>query len=185
MKPTTTSGVSTPPALKKLLGYLDHLGHEADLKTLSRLLGELEITRDGLGPACKFKPERYQRNPIRQTDWYELLCLCWQSGQRTPIHDHAGSACAFLVVEGVASESRFERTDSGLICPVWTKHHEAGYICASAEADIHQVSNAQPAGEDLITLHIYSPRLANHNVYTLDTLSAADPASITKPKHLC
>ncbi len=166
------------PKLRPLLEYLDHLGRTADLATLRRLLEELSITRADLERACIFKDDRYQRNLIRQTDWYELVCLCWMSGQRTPIHDHKGSACAFLVVDGVATETRFDRTDSGLICPTWTKHHEPGYVCAAEGADIHQVANTRPPGEETVTLHCYTPQLRHFNVYTLDTLTASDPASV-------
>jgi cysteine dioxygenase len=180
MNPTTKLNVTTDtfPRLRPLLEYLDHLGRPADLATLRRLLQELGITRADVEHACIFKADRYQRNMIRQTDWYELVCLCWMSGQRTPIHDHKGSACAFLVVDGIATETRFDRTDSGLICPTWTKNHEPGYVCASAEADIHQVANTRPPGEETITLHCYTPQLRNFNVYTLDTLTASDPASV-------
>ncbi len=180
MNQTTASSMrkASFPKLRSLLEYLDHLGRSADLQTLHRLLKQLQVTRDDLGPACVFKDEKYQRNIIRQTDWYQLVCLCWKSGQRTQIHDHAGSSCAFLVVEGVATETRFERTPSGLICPAWTKHHEPGYVCASDEADIHQVANIQPSGTDVVTLHCYSPQLRNFNVYSLDTFTATDPAAV-------
>ncbi|MHC4127710.1 MAG: cysteine dioxygenase [Planctomycetota bacterium] len=177
-----TSKLETPaasfPRLRPLLEYLDRLGEPADLATLHRLLAELRITRADLEGACIFKEDRYQRNLINATDWYELVCLCWMSGQRTPIHDHKGSSCAFLVVDGVATETRFDRTASGLICPTWTKHHEPGYVCASAEADIHQVANTQPPGAEVVTLHCYTPKLTNFNVYSLDTLTASDPASV-------
>jgi len=166
------------PRLRPLLGYLDDLGGPADLPTLRGLLERLEITRADLAPACLFEPECYQRNLIKETPWYEMVCLCWQSGQRTPIHDHEGSSCAFLVVEGLASETRYERTPSGLIVPVETADRAAGYVCASAEADIHQVANTRPRGEDLVTLHIYSPRLRNFNIYSLDTPTASDPRTV-------
>jgi cysteine dioxygenase len=177
-KPKTTT--RTFPRLRSLLEYLDHVGRPADLATLARLLEDLRITREDLEGGCLFKADRYQRNLIRRTDWYELVCLCWMSGQRTPIHDHKGSACAFLVVDGIATETRFERTASGLICPAWTKHHEPGYVCASAEADIHQVANTRPAGTETVTLHCYTPPLRNFNIYTLDTLTASDPASVRR-----
>ncbi|MHC4415112.1 MAG: cysteine dioxygenase [Planctomycetota bacterium] len=182
MNPAAAPNVTVDsfPKLRSLFRYLDRLGRQADLATLHRLLAELDITRADLAPACRFEADRYQRNLIKETSWYELVCLCWQSGQRTPIHDHAGSSCAFLVVEGVATETRFDRTPSGLICPTWTKDHEPGYVCASDEADIHQVANTRSVGEDLITLHAYSPRLRSFNIFTLDTPTAADPASVRR-----
>ena len=166
------------PKLRPLLGYLDGLGGRADLTTLRRLLEELQVTRADLEPACSFNRERYRRNLIRETPWYELVCLCWSSGQRTPIHDHEGSSCAFLVVEGVATETRFERTPSRLVIPTLTQQRRPGFICASTEADIHQVANTQPEGSDLITLHIYSPQLRHFNVYSLDTPTASDPDTV-------
>ncbi len=166
------------PKLKPLLSYLDGLGDRADLPTLRRLLEGLDVTREDLGPACLFEKEGYQRNLIKETPWYELVCLCWASGQRTPIHDHEGSSCAFLVVEGDATEIRFDHTPSGLVVPVETTVRHSGFICASSEADIHQVANTQPEGCDLITLHIYSPQLRHFNVYTMDTPTACDPNTV-------
>ena len=166
------------PKLVPLLRYLDGLGDKADLPTLRRLLEDLEVSRDDLSAACYFQDERYQRNLIKETPWYELVCLCWQSGQRTPIHDHEGSSCAFLVVEGDATETRFERTPSGLVVPDATERRRPGFICASSEADIHQVANAQSPGCDLITLHIYSPQLRHFNVYSMDTPTASDPDTV-------
>ncbi|MCH8344041.1 MAG: cysteine dioxygenase family protein [Planctomycetes bacterium] len=180
MNPATTPKATRGsfPKLRPLLEYLDMLGTRADLATLSRLLADLDLTRDDLAPACVFGEHGYRRNRVKETDWYELVCLCWRSGQRTPIHDHAGSSCAFCVIEGVATVTSFERSPSGLIYPASTEHHDPGYVCASREADIHQVANIQPAGEDLINLHIYSPQLRNFNVYSLDTMRADEPGTV-------
>ena len=120
------------PKLDPLLSYLDGLGERANLPTLRRLLEDLQVSREDLSAACLFRCERYQRNLIKETPWYELVCLCWHSGQRTPIHDHEGSSCAFLVVEGNAIETRFERTPSGLVVPAATEQRRPGFVCPEA-----------------------------------------------------
>jgi len=181
MNPNTAAQASQTavfPKLASLQSYLDGLGGRADLSTLRRLLEDLQVTRDDLKPACLFQCDRYQRNLIKETPWYELVCLCWSSGQRTPIHDHEGSSCAFLVVEGIATETKFENTPSGLVIPTLTQQRRPGFVCASTEADIHQVANTQPEGSDLITLHIYSPQLRHFNIYSLDTPTASDPDTV-------
>lgn len=170
--------ISLFPKLNPLLSYLDGLGDRADLPTLRRLLEDLDVTRGDLAPACLFEKDGYQRNLIKETPWYELVCLCWASGQRTPIHDHEGSSCAFLVVEGDATETRFDHTPSGLLVPVETHVRKPGFVCASSEADIHQVANTQAERCDLITLHIYSPQLRQFNIYSQDTPTARDPNTI-------
>lgn len=43
--------------------------------------------------------------------------------------------------------------------PVRTQTLPAGHICATEDLDTLHLSNLQPAGADLTTLHIYSPPL--------------------------
>ena len=69
--------------------------------------------------------------------------------------------------EGTGTEIRFKHTPSGLLCPSEILTIGPGHVCASAESDIHEVANMQPEGNDLITLHIYSPPLKRMNAYKL------------------
>jgi len=160
-----TRGGETYSKLSTLVEYLDSLNSRADLNVLSRLLTEVQITRADILPSCLFGQNGYKRNTIRKTEWYELLALCWRSGDRTPIHDHQGVSCAFKIVEGQGTEIRFSPTPSGLICPSKITAMNPGYICAADDADIHEVANMQAPGVDLITLHIYSPPIKKMNVY--------------------
>ncbi len=68
---------------------------------------------------------------------------------------------------GAASETLFKRNAAGLIYATSTRHLSEGAVCGSQDSDIHQVSNLQDDGEDLITLHIYSPPLLLMNIYSL------------------
>ena len=115
---------------------------------------------------CAFDDARYQRNTIAKTHWFELVLLCWKPGQATPIHDHEGSACAFKVIEGVATERRFTLENDGALTPNGHCHMPAGHVCAAKDGDIHLVVNEGDV--DLITLHIYSPSLDKYNVYDHD-----------------
>jgi len=158
------------PKLRPLIEYLDGLSGRADLGALSALLERLAITRADIEGFCVFGSRGYKRNTISASPWYELLGICWRSGQCSTIHDHAGSSCAFKVVEGQGTEVRFELSPSGLICPVVATKMDPGYICAAEDADIHQVANMQAAGVrgvggDLVTLHMYSPPIKRMTTY--------------------
>jgi cysteine dioxygenase len=155
-----------PARLAPLVEYLESLRGRADLDILSGLLKKAEITRREIEPFCIFGTRGYKRNTISASTWYELLALCWRSGHCSTIHDHAGSSCAFRVVEGQGTEIRFRQTPSGLLCPAAANTMDPGYICAAEDADIHQVANMQPPGRDLITLHIYSPPIKRMTTYT-------------------
>ncbi len=153
------------PKLAPLLAYLDGLSGRADLHALDRLLRDLNVQRADIEDACVFGAKGYRRNTIKRTDHYELLALCWRSGDCTPIHDHRGVSCSFRVVHGTGTEVRFVRTAAGLICPSATNTMPPGYVCSADDADIHQVANMQPPGTDLITLHIYSPPISRMTTY--------------------
>ncbi len=156
---------TTFPKLAALIAYLDGLSGRADLAVLDRLLGELDVARADIEAACVFGAKGYKRNTIKRTNYYELLALCWRSGDCTPIHDHRGVSCSFRVVHGTGTEIRFLPTPAGLICPSQTTAMAPGYVCSADDHDIHQVANMQPAGHDLITLHIYSPPIARMTTY--------------------
>jgi cysteine dioxygenase len=162
------------PKLAKLIGYLESLRGRADLTKLAQLLGELDVTRRDIECACAFGERGYRRNTIASSPWFELLALCWRSGHCTPIHDHEGVSCAFRVVEGDGTEIRFRQTPSGLICPAGTTTMKPGYVCAAEDADIHQVANMQGPGRDLVTLHIYSPRIKKMRTYAFAVSDGAE-----------
>ncbi|MFT3686557.1 MAG: cysteine dioxygenase family protein [Phycisphaerales bacterium] len=153
------------PKLARLIDYLLSLKGRADLKTLDHLLREANITKADIESACVFGTKSYRRNTIANSEHFELLALTWRSGHTTPIHDHAGVSCAFRVVHGTGTEIRFQLTPSGVICPVGATQMQPGYICSAEEPDIHQVANMQAPGEDVVTLHIYSPRIKKMKTY--------------------
>ncbi|MFT5422965.1 MAG: cysteine dioxygenase [Phycisphaerales bacterium] len=153
------------PKLKKLLTYLDGLTGRAPLDELEILLNELDLTGEDLCAWKRFGVNAYKRNTIAKTEHFELLALCWRSGHATPIHDHRGSSCAFKVIEGVGCEIRFEQTECGCVAPTGNIKMQPGYVCAAEDDDIHQIVNTQGEGDELITLHLYTPALKKIGTY--------------------
>ncbi|MEO1007879.1 MAG: cysteine dioxygenase family protein [Planctomycetota bacterium] len=165
MPAADTPTPSMSPKLADLVGYLRGLRGRADLEVLEDLLCRLDVARCDIAPSCRFGVRGYRRNTIARGEWFELLALCWRSGDATPIHDHEGSSCAFKVIEGEGTEIQYERTACGQVCPTGRTLMQPGYICAAADADIHQVANMQAPGLDLITLHVYSPPIQQMSTY--------------------
>lgn len=145
--------------LGRLFAQLDCWLRPIPQAALRRYLQRLRVPKREYTALSAFDPACYRRNRLHVGPYYEALILCWRSGQRSPIHNHAGSACGVRVLQGVASETIFEMSSCGLVYPVRTRHLTTGSVTASFGADTHQMGNLQPAGIDLITLHIYSPPL--------------------------
>lgn len=156
-----------PQAFKELILYLEGLTERASMEKLDELLEGVEITRKEIVDCVSFGSATYRRNLICESEWFELLCICWKSGQRSPIHNHAGSTCGLRIIHGVATETLFEWTDCGQIKAIQSTDCGVDHVCTTQDAEIHQVSNLQAPGCDLITLHIYSPPLRTMDTYSL------------------
>jgi cysteine dioxygenase len=113
-----------------------------------------------------FASRKYARNLIARSSFAELLMLCWRSGQRTPIHDHGGSVGVVLMMEGLLTETMYERATDGRVRPYNTYRWGPGGITGADVPDIHQLLNLQPAGRDMVTLHCYAPPLSVLNTYS-------------------
>jgi len=162
--------MATSPCTEKLsslVEYLDGLNKRATIEELRQQLTDLDITLDDVSEFVRFGEKNYLRNLVREGKWYHLLVICWRSGQRSPIHNHAGSTCGLRILDGVATETKFETTPSQLIKAIESSDMTTGELAVTQDSEIHQVSNLQTEGTDLITLYIYSPPLLRMDTYSL------------------
>ncbi len=153
--------------LEDLIARLDKLQGRVPLERLTVDLGEMDLDIDELAAHVRFAERTYRRNLLKAGPWYNVWVLCWRNGQRSPIHDHKGSSCGVRVLEGVATETQFEIAPNGQIKATFSRDLYAGDVCGSEDSDIHQVSNLQAGGANLVTLHVYSPPLAVMGTYSL------------------
>jgi cysteine dioxygenase len=156
-------------SIEHLFTRLDQVGGPLSLPVIRDWLVDSHLTASELSYYLVFHRDRYVRNLVHEGPGYQALVLCWRNGQRSPIHNHRGSNCGVKVLRGVATETIFTRAPNGMIVADRSHDFMPGEICASADADIHQVSNLQAGGADLVTLHIYSPPLLRMDVYSLET----------------
>jgi len=168
------SVISLPDDLQTLFDYLDTYPDSIPIKLLEEKLRELTFNLDAVRTYAIFDDAHYRRNLIHEGPNYHALLLCWKSGQRSPIHDHRGSACGVRIVSGTALETIFAMTDGGYVYPTLTHELLEGLVCASYDMDIHQISNLQPLDQPLVTLHIYMPPLHNMGTYSLTSLQTGE-----------
>ena len=158
---------ATLTALESLFEYLDGLHDRPPLAELTARVSRLQIRCEDVAEFTRFSEQGYMRNLVRAGPWYNVLVLCWKNGQRSPIHDHAGSVCALRVLRGVLTETLFEFTPNGHVKATLSRDFDAGSVVASQDSDLHQVSNLQAGTADLVTLHVYSPALELMGKYSL------------------
>ena len=141
-----------------MIRHMDGLTGPASTEHMAGLISQANVTRDDMLNACKFSERTYARTTLAKSEWYQLLVIFWKSGQASPIHDHEGSNCAVRIVDGVATETTFRDIGDGIVEPIETRELKKDELCTAHHSDIHVIENQQP-GQELVTLHLYSPPL--------------------------
>ena len=163
-----------PATIDAVFERLDRATGRLPLPYILEWIRETDLSAEDIAAYQVFRPDRYVRNLLHAGPAYQALILCWRSGQRSPIHNHRGSNCGVKILRGVATETTFAKAPNGMVFPTRSHHLSAGHVCATADEDMHQVSNLQPAGIDLVTLHVYSPPLLRMEVYSLDSSAVTE-----------
>jgi cysteine dioxygenase len=145
---------------------LKHTAKEMKVTDLRRFISNLKVGRAELEPHIQFTTERYARNLVYKCDDFECLVLCWQPGQRSPIHDHANSICAVYTVDGQLSADNYRKMANGHIRADYSEDFKPGSVLSIQTTEIHQVSNLQDSA-GLISLHFYLGPLQNSFLYSV------------------
>jgi cysteine dioxygenase len=128
-----------------------------------RYLLETKVDPPSLAPYLHYEATHYTRNLIYRSKLFELMAICWEVGQVSRIHNHAGQRCWMAVPIGRLQVQNYEvvRIDaqSGA-CELaeadrveMDPQHPA-YV--RAERPVHAVQNLPEYGARATSLHIYS-----------------------------
>src|SRR4051812_27435697 len=106
--------------------YLDGLTDRPDVERLAEELSNFDIELADLAEHLHFSPAAYKRNLVRAGPQYHAWLLCWKNGQRSPIHDHRGSACVVRVLRGTLTETVFEQAPNGHVKAAFSRDFGEG-----------------------------------------------------------
>lgn len=139
---------------------------------VSKLLRRAKLNPREWQQHAVFRRGRYTRNIVGYSPGqFVALLLCWERGQQSPIHDHAGAHCFVKMLSGQLREQRFAWNEMGGAEPEISS--EADAFAAKPEESVafmhdslglHRIIN--PSAEDVaISLHIYSPPFEECHVF--------------------
>jgi cysteine dioxygenase len=166
----TSQGSQDPNVLSlaELIEILDEDSANIGPEDMDDILRRVVVTATEIQQHARFSDLRYARNLVHKTDRFEVMVMCWHSGQRSSIHDHAGSLGGLKVLQGELTESLFDKAPNGMIKSLTSADFGAGAIRVEETALIHQISNLQGDNGKSISLHVYVPPLTRMNVYSLE-----------------
>ena len=105
----------------------------------------------------------YTRNLIYKDARFELMAICWNTGQVSKIHDHADQMCWMTVPVGKLRGQNFRTVELDAAknhCKLSETDQFDLSDCLTAKVEleepIHQILNLSEFGERAVSLHVYS-----------------------------
>jgi cysteine dioxygenase len=138
---------------------------------ISVFVSEQAIRPESLAPYA-FYASHYTRNLIYRCDLFEVLAICWQSGQQSLPHDHGSQNCWMVAPIGRLRVQNFrvEERDSGtrtckLIAADSFDMDATHPARVENDAPVHQVSNLREFGGRAASVHLYSRPYESCEIY--------------------
>jgi len=158
-------------SLAKLINVLKNDCSVMNPARMQDILNRLAVTAKEVEPHALFSEKKYARNLVYKDREFEIMIMCWKAGQRSSIHDHAGSLGGIRILQGELTECLFERAANGMIKSLSSADYAIEETRVEETSLIHQISNLQAEEGKTVSVHIYIPPLVRMNVYSLE-----DPA---------
>jgi cysteine dioxygenase len=142
-------------------------------EVIRNFLREMPVEETSLAPYLTWDRQHYTRNLIDKSDLYELLAICWETGQASSVHNHRDQMCWMaapigrLVVENFhvrfqdveAGKCRLEASNTVELTP-------ENPCAVDPREPVHRVLNPREANQRAVTLHIYSRPFDSCVVYS-------------------
>jgi cysteine dioxygenase len=184
---TSSERATLPPDIKRM--HIDEWvrllaaipEREFTLERIERFVRENLVVPDSLQPYLFFTKSHYTRNLIHKCEHFEVIAICWESGQVSRVHNHRDQNCWMAVPLGKLRVQNFrvsERDASHGTCslvPTDSYDMDAEHPgIVQPEEPVHQVLNLPEFGARAATLHIYSRPYDSCEVYSTEKGSYAD-----------
>ncbi len=136
--------------ISELVKQLSNCNKEA----IKDIIDRLQIPISEFEKFATWDETYYTRNCIVRKQNFELILLCWQAGQETPIHSHNDQDCWVFLVEGSIVENQYKNDKNEMpILTVSEIMQENGSYYINDAIGLHSLHNSKE--KRAMSLHIY------------------------------
>jgi cysteine dioxygenase len=142
--------------------------YKDDPSEYNEILRKVELGPNDFDIYCSWSDESYTRNCIVDNEKFELILLCWEKGQKTPIHDHGGEECWVKVIEGEFRETIYTKNCEGVLSEVKSAISKSNDITYMVDfMGFHSLENV--SDKRSLSLHLYAKPIRSCNIYIEDS----------------
>ena len=133
----------------------------------ARILAAYASRHDDWRRFAFFDRDAYTRNLVARNDQFEMLVLCWNVGQASPIHNHDRQNCWMAVLEGEIEETQYRVAEGNALprlVPSAARNFTSGRVAfINDDIALHRVRPLP--GTAGVSLHLYSKPIDVCTVY--------------------
>ncbi len=137
---------------------------EEERMTFTEIIQSINLPSSAFEHFSSWSSECYTRNCIVENEKFELILLCWQKGQLTPIHDHGGKECWVKIIQGEFRETLYKLDKAGELNAVKSSISKPGDISYMIDfMGFHRLENIH--NERSMSLHLYAKPIRNCQLF--------------------
>jgi cysteine dioxygenase len=137
---------------------------EEERTNYDNIIRSVNLPSDTFKNYCSWSNKCYTRNCIVENEKFELILLCWEEGQKTPIHDHGGEECWVKVIEGEFKETIYKKDETGTLTPSTSLVSKANDITYMIDfMGYHCLENISKKRS--MSVHLYAKPIRTCNVF--------------------
>lgn len=132
------------------------------------IINSIAISANDFEAFSTWSEESYTRNCLVDNERLELILLCWEPNQVTPIHDHGGEECWVKVIDGELMETIYEPFEDNELEELVSKTSKAGDISYMADfIGFHRLENSHNGRS--MSLHLYAKPIRSCRLFDEDS----------------
>ena len=157
--------MNTIPKIKNLAQLKQILHSGPGYDGYDVMLKSIDFDASEMKDYCVWNSRHYSRVYLEQGDCFDLVLMCWEKGQETPVHDHNHQEGWIYVLEGELSEVLFHEEGEGNPLKKTyrnvLKEKEIAYI--NDDIGLHKLQNTFEGRT--LSLHLYADPINQTHIY--------------------
>lgn len=151
--------MSTLPELKTIESVAKILHSGSGYDGYPELMKNIELAESELDSFCSWSKENYTRNALFSSPYAELILICWESGQHSPIHTYEGNQGWIKILKGELFMQDFRVDEDSLTITDGIIHtaKTGDMVHYDDSMGYHQFINK--SDKRCISLHLYVERV--------------------------
>jgi cysteine dioxygenase len=125
--------INVKPKIYTLKDLTETLKNKKDSDSYQEIFNKIQFGFKEIEHLCFWDSDNYSKIFIEKDNKYELVLICWEKGQKSPIHSHQFSLACTYILKGELTEEIYSQSDTSPILEKTIKHGHKNFSCLIKE----------------------------------------------------